>query len=273
MTRERASRRKSYSTLHCEYQRRSSKQSRDTCLLKQLLVSGSGILGVSGNGRVGLGRRVVEFDRFSGNTPCSITQQSREPAIRRDIWILYLLTVSPGLDQGRTGYGRRKPANSARRTSRSTPYDFCTAALKSRPASECQTLRGIGMACINLVMANVTDTGRHIKAVLNSGEVRPELRMCVDECSMLYNGHAITGAKEAMMNYKNEEYTNTYYDLEIVMDQIELCDDLFTVGSQDSPSGGCGGGFSPFSARNNDTMQLSGMAMAVMNLLQEGNVH
>ncbi|XP_031114240.1 uncharacterized protein LOC116017750 [Ipomoea triloba] len=61
----------------------------------------------------------------------------------------------------------------------STPYDFCTSALQSRPASECQTLRRIGMAYINLVMANVTDTVRHIKAVLNSGKVRPELRRAV----------------------------------------------------------------------------------------------
>ncbi|XP_031114318.1 putative invertase inhibitor [Ipomoea triloba] len=151
-------------------------------------------------------------------------------------------------------------------------YDFCTSALESRPARECQTLRGVGMASIRLVIANVTDTRRHIQAVVHSGKVRPWVKRCIDECSDLYDS-ALIGVEEAMTNYKSQDYTQAQYGIDQVIDMAGLCEDLFAVGSQDTPAGGCGGGVSPFSARNNNAMELSAMVLAVMRLLQEGRVH
>ncbi|XP_019192070.1 PREDICTED: putative invertase inhibitor [Ipomoea nil] len=149
-------------------------------------------------------------------------------------------------------------------------YDFCISALQARPAKECATLRDIGMTCINLVMNNVTDTRRHIRGVMNSGKVQHWVRRCVDECYDLYD-LAVDRMGDALKAFKHKEYMEAEDEFSMVDNSMQLVEELFKVGSRDSPAGGCGGGVSPFSARNNDTTQLCGMGMLVMNCLRKGN--
>nr|GLL40747.1 putative invertase inhibitor [Ipomoea trifida] len=145
-------------------------------------------------------------------------------------------------------------------------YDFCISALQARPARECATLLRIGWTTIELVMSNVTDTRRHIKSVLTSAKVQRWVRRCVKECCSLYE-MAIVQAENLLWEYDSIEYAARN-----IVNHAALCDELFVEGSQSMPVPGCGGGVSPFSARNNNAVQLSGMALAVIRLLK-GELH
>ncbi|XP_031114244.1 uncharacterized protein LOC116017754 [Ipomoea triloba] len=121
----------------------------------------------------------------------------------------------------------------------------------------------VGWTCIDLViMSNVTDTRRHIGGVLNSGKVQRWVRRCVSECYSLYD-RALLQAERLLWEYNSIEYAAIR-----IMNHAALCDELFVEGSQSMPVPGCGGGVSPFSARNNHTVQLSGMALAVIRLVK-----
>nr|GMD62449.1 putative invertase inhibitor [Ipomoea batatas] len=150
-------------------------------------------------------------------------------------------------------------------------YDFCISTLQARPARECATLLRIGWTTIELLMSNVTDTRRHIKGVLTSGKVQRWVRRCVRECYSLYD-MALVQAESLLWEYTHREYDSIEYAANNIMNYAALCDDLFVEGSQSMPVPGCGGGVSPFSARNNNAVQLSGMALAVIRLLK-GELH
>nr|GMD62082.1 putative invertase inhibitor [Ipomoea batatas] len=150
-------------------------------------------------------------------------------------------------------------------------YDFCVSALQARPARECATLMRIGWTTIDLVISNVTDTRRHIGDVLKSGKVQPWVRRCVRECYALYDS-AVIQAKRLLRDYMHKDYLGAEYQVGGIDNPAGICGLLFEEGSQDMPIPGCGGGVSPFSARNNNAIQLSGMVMFVLRLLQ-GTLH
>nr|GLL35123.1 putative invertase inhibitor [Ipomoea trifida] len=113
----------------------------------------------------------------------------------------------------------------------------------------------------------VTDTRRHIKSVLHSGHVQPWAKRCVTECYERYDTAEIF--VDSLANkYRLKDFVNAdFYDVALI-NSMGFCLEAFQKDSQNSPVGGCGGGVSPFSARNNNTIQLAGMVQAVISLLR-----
>ncbi|XP_019192058.1 PREDICTED: uncharacterized protein LOC109186504 [Ipomoea nil] len=145
----------------------------------------------------------------------------------------------------------QKTCNISAKTDPNIDYAFCTSALK---AKQCETLRDIGTACINLIMTNVTDTRRYISALVKGGKVEHRLRRCVDHCYELYTD-AAPDLGGALRDYRDKKYEDANIKLSAVMDAAAECEDC---------------GVSPLSERNNATFQLSAMALSVMHLIQEG---
>nr|GMD71669.1 pectinesterase 2-like [Ipomoea batatas] len=93
-------------------------------------------------------------------------------------------------------------------------YDFCVSTLQARPARECARLLRIGWTSIDLLGINVTDTRRHIRSVLKSGNVQHWARRCVIECYERYDTAEIL-VESCLRKYRHTDFVNAdFYALE-----------------------------------------------------------
>ncbi|KAG5627134.1 hypothetical protein H5410_012352 [Solanum commersonii] len=125
-------------------------------------------------------------------------------------------------------------------------YEFCTSSIQAAPASQCATLRGLGMISIRLIRYNVTDTRCH---------------SCLSDCLELYSD-AIPSIKLAMKSYNSKKYYDANIQISSVMDAATTCEDGF----KDKD-----GVVSPVTKLNENTFQLSAMALSLMNLIKNNN--
>ncbi|KAM3323153.1 putative invertase inhibitor [Capsicum chacoense] len=137
-------------------------------------------------------------------------------------------------------------------------YDFCTSSLLAAPASECASLRGLGMISIRLIRYNLTDTRCHVKKLLKEKNLDPYVKRCLKDCLELYSD-AIPTIKLAMKSYNAKKYYDANIQISSVMDAPTTCEDGFKEKE---------GVVSPLTKRNDITFQLSAVALSVMNLVK-----
>ncbi|XP_006354637.1 putative invertase inhibitor [Solanum tuberosum] len=143
----------------------------------------------------------------------------------------------------------------------SITYGFCTSSLQAAPASQCATLRGLGMISIRLIRYNVTDTRCHVKMLLKDKNLdfynRSRLKVCLD----LYSD-AIPTIKLAMKSYNMKKYYDANIQISAIIATATTCEDGFKEKE---------GAVSPLTKRNDNTFQLSAIALSVMNLVMNNN--
>lgn len=140
-------------------------------------------------------------------------------------------------------------------------YDFCATSLQAAPASQCATLRGLGTINIRLIRYNITDTRCRIKHMLKEKKLNPYVKACLGDCLELYSD-AIPDIKQAMKNYNSKKYVDANVQISSVMDAVTTCEDGFKERK---------GVASPLTKRNDDTFQLSAMALSLMSMIQTGS--
>ncbi|KAJ8565735.1 hypothetical protein K7X08_008311 [Anisodus acutangulus] len=137
-------------------------------------------------------------------------------------------------------------------------YGFCTTSLQAAPASQCATLRGLGMISIRLIRYNVTDTRCNVKILLKDKNLDPYVRRCLMDCFELYSD-AITYIKLAMKSYNTKKFYDANIQISSIMDAATTCEDGFK--EKDDV-------VSPLTKKNEITFQLSAVALSVMNLIK-----
>ncbi|XP_055815071.1 putative invertase inhibitor [Solanum dulcamara] len=140
-------------------------------------------------------------------------------------------------------------------------YGFCTSSLQAAPASQCATLRGLGMISIRLIRYNVTDTRCHVKILFKDKNLDPYVRRCLKDCSDLYSD-AIPTIKLAMKNYNSKKYYDANIQISAIIAAATTCEDQFKEKE---------GVVSPLTKRNENTFQLSAIALSIMNLIKNNN--
>ncbi|GFP90469.1 putative invertase inhibitor [Phtheirospermum japonicum] len=139
-------------------------------------------------------------------------------------------------------------------------YNFCTTSLQAAPASRCATVAGLGSISIRLVRYNITDTRCHVKQLLQNKTLSPYVKQCLDDCFELYSD-AILSVKQAMRHYNAKQFDDANVQISSVMDASTTCEGGFADGKV----------VSPLSKRNNDTSQLSAIALSVVRIVQTGS--
>ncbi|CAH9128112.1 unnamed protein product [Cuscuta epithymum] len=139
-------------------------------------------------------------------------------------------------------------------------YGFCASSLHGAPASECATLRGLATIDIRLIRYNLTDTRCYIKHLLKTNRGGGRLRMCLADCLDMYAG-AIPDAKQAMKDFNSRRFADANTRLSAVMDAATTCEDGFSEFN---------GVVSPLTKRNNDTFQLTAIALSLLKIIQTG---
>lgn len=90
------------------------------------------------------------------------------------------------------------------------------------------------------------------------------MKGCLQDCLELYND-AISSTKQAMEQYKSENYMDANTYLSSIMDDATTCEDGFMEREgQDQV-------VSPLTKRNNDTFQLSAMALSIVQMIWNGS--
>ncbi|KAM7508887.1 hypothetical protein LguiA_019340 [Lonicera macranthoides] len=156
--------------------------------------------------------------------------------------------------------GRSLISGTCKKISKSDPnvkFNFCTNSLQSAPASRCASLRGLAKISIRLTRNNLTDTRCHVKELLLRKHLDPYVRACLDDCFVLYSD-AISSVKEAMKNFNSKRYVDANIELSSVLDDATTCEDGFRERK---------GVVSPLTKRNNDTFELSAMALSIIHLI------
>jgi pectinesterase inhibitor-like protein len=136
-------------------------------------------------------------------------------------------------------------------------YNFCVTSLQASNRSQCDNLRGLGMMSIKLIKYNVTNTRHYVKNLLKNKKMDPFVRACLNDCLDLYSD-AIPTLKQAMIDYKSKHYKDANIEVSSVIDAATTCEDGFEEKE---------GAVSPLTKRNNDTFQLSAIALALINML------
>ncbi|KAK6804259.1 hypothetical protein RDI58_002043 [Solanum bulbocastanum] len=140
-------------------------------------------------------------------------------------------------------------------------YGFCTSSLQAAPASQSATLRGLGMISIRLIQYNVTDTSSHVKMLLKDKKLDPYVKSCLKACVDLYS-NAIPDIKLAMQSYNTKKYYDAGIQISAIIASAATCEDGFKEKE---------GVVSPLTKRNDNTIQLSAIALSVMNLVTNNN--
>ncbi|CAI9769385.1 unnamed protein product [Fraxinus pennsylvanica] len=138
-------------------------------------------------------------------------------------------------------------------------YNFCTTSLQAAPATQCASLRGLGMISIRLVRHNVTDTRCYIKHLLKNRTRDPLSEQYLKDCFELFSD-AISSVKQAMKYYKSKRYDDANIQISSVMDAATTCEDGFNERE---------GLVSPLTKRNRNTFQLSAVVLSIMHEIQK----
>ncbi|XP_059433940.1 putative invertase inhibitor [Corylus avellana] len=136
-------------------------------------------------------------------------------------------------------------------------YNFCVTSLQAVPKSGCANLRHLGTISIRLTKQNVTATRHRIKKLLEKKNLDPFVKGCLNDCFELYSD-AIPSLKKALKAYKGRRYQDANIAVSSVIDAATTCEDGFS--EQD-------GIVSPLTKSNNDTFQLSAIALSIINML------
>ncbi|XP_044500926.1 putative invertase inhibitor [Mangifera indica] len=136
-------------------------------------------------------------------------------------------------------------------------YNFCLTSLEAVPSSHCANLRQLGMISINLIRSNVTDTKSYINELLKKKKLDPFMRSCLTDCFELYSD-TIPTLQQATKDCKFKHYEDANIEISSVMDASATCEDGFKE-KEDA--------FSPLTKRNNNTFQLSAIALSIINML------
>ncbi|KAJ9171138.1 hypothetical protein P3X46_014541 [Hevea brasiliensis] len=135
-------------------------------------------------------------------------------------------------------------------------YNFCVASLQASPDAHCANLRQLGIISLKITSLNVTDTGHYIKDLLKSKRLDPKLRACLNDCLDLYSD-AIPALKQAIKDYNSNRYEEANIVVSSVTDASTTCEDGFKeIGI-----------VSPLTGRNNNTFELSAIALSIINML------
>ncbi|KAL5799082.1 hypothetical protein ACOSQ2_003902 [Xanthoceras sorbifolium] len=141
-------------------------------------------------------------------------------------------------------------------------YKFCVASLESIPRSHNTSLHQLGIISITLTRSNVTHTRSYIKKLLKQQKKKkkydPFIRVCLRDCLDLYSD-AIPTLKQAVKDYKSKHYEDANILVSSVMDASTTCEDGFHEKK---------GVVSPLTKRNNDTFQLSAIALSIINMVR-----
>ncbi|KAL5560614.1 hypothetical protein UlMin_036825 [Ulmus minor] len=135
-------------------------------------------------------------------------------------------------------------------------YKFCIASLESEPGSHCADLRKLGLISINLTKRNVSSTSHFIEVLLKNKKLDPYTRARLSDCMELYTG-AIDTTKEAKKHYRSKHYKEANVAFSSVMDTSTTCEDGFKEKRHV---------VSPLTKRNNDTFQLSAIALSIITM-------
>ncbi|OAY49468.1 putative invertase inhibitor [Manihot esculenta] len=136
-------------------------------------------------------------------------------------------------------------------------YSFCVASLQSSPDAHCaNNLRQLGIISLKLTRLNVTDTRHNIKDLLKNKRLDSSLRSCLNDCFDLYSD-AIPTIKQAIKDYNSNHYEDVNIAVSAVTDASTTCEDGFKeIGI-----------VSPLTGRNNNTFELSAIALSIINML------
>lgn len=136
-------------------------------------------------------------------------------------------------------------------------YAFCVTSLEAVPSSRRADLRQLGNISIRLTRHNVTKTRHRITKLLEKKKLDPFVRGCLNDCFELYSD-AMPSLKQALKYYKAKRYEDANIAVSSVIDASTTCEDGFAEKE---------GVVSPLTKTNNDTFQLSAMALSIINLL------
>ncbi|XP_019068274.1 putative invertase inhibitor [Solanum lycopersicum] len=133
-----------------------------------------------------------------------------------------------------------------------------TSSLQAAPASQRATLPGIGMTSIRLVQYNVSDTMSHVKMLLlKDKQLDSHNTSCLKACLEVYS-NAIASIKHATKSYNTKQYYDANIQISAVIADATTCEDGFMEKQ---------GGVSPLTKRNDNTIQLSSVALSVVNFM------
>lgn len=96
---------------------------------------------------------------------------------------------------------------------------------------------------------------------MKNGKWDPYVMQCFRDCSDLFSD-AIDSVKQAMSYYDARRFDDANVQISSVMEAATTCEDGFKER---------GGITLPMTKRNNDTFQLSAIALSVMHMIQTGS--
>jgi pectinesterase inhibitor-like protein len=140
---------------------------------------------------------------------------------------------------------------------RTLSYKFCVTSLQAAPNSSSANLRQLGLISMKLVQHNVTNTKHFIKQLLKNKNLDKFVRVRLDDCLELYTD-AVPTIKQVMKDYKSKHYRDANIRLSAVSGASTTCEDGF----EERP-----GFVSPLKKRDNDTFQLSAIALSIVNMV------
>ncbi|KMT03388.1 hypothetical protein BVRB_8g190770 [Beta vulgaris subsp. vulgaris] len=171
--------------------------------------------------------------------------------IPSSIFILLLLTTLVD-----TTYLINQTCNNASMDDPNIDYNFCITAFRSAPSSLDANLTLLGLISINLVKHDVNSTTFLIKTLLENTKVDNCTKEELQDCLQLYSNSAPT-ISEAARDYRAKRFDVANVKVSSIMDASNTCEDGFEdVGVT-----------SPLTKQNNDTFQLSAIALSIMNML------
>ncbi|PQP93042.1 putative invertase inhibitor [Prunus yedoensis var. nudiflora] len=136
-------------------------------------------------------------------------------------------------------------------------YKFCVTSLQAAPKSSSSDVRQLGTISMNLIRHNMTSTRQHIKHLLKNTKLDKFLRVYLEDCLDLYS-NAIPDIKKALRSYKAKQFRDANVRVSGVCDAPVTCEDGFHERE---------GLVSPLTKRNNDAVQLSAIALSIINML------
>ncbi|XP_021853593.2 putative invertase inhibitor [Spinacia oleracea] len=135
-------------------------------------------------------------------------------------------------------------------------YNFCINAFQTAPSSLNANLTRLGLISINLVKHNVNSTTFLVQTLLENNKVDNCTKSGLEDCLQLYSNSMFT-IREVARDYRARRLNGANVKLSSVMEASTTCEDGF----KDVGVG------SPLTKHNNDTFQLSAIALSIICML------
>ncbi|KAK7386193.1 hypothetical protein VNO78_26230 [Psophocarpus tetragonolobus] len=139
-------------------------------------------------------------------------------------------------------------------------YKYCVTSFRSNHKSlYAKKLQELGLISIKIIRHNVTDTNAHINELLKKGNksIDPFIKACLGDCLEVYSD-TISTFRDAIRDYKAKRYADCNVKLSSIIDASTTCEDGFKQKND---------AISPLTKRNEDTFQLSAIALSIVNML------